>query len=535
MTPDPALEPRLDWDDIQGNILGGFNKDHQTLIGLNFGADVGQNKKFLCDLAKRITPLKAVVSYKSTRAQLLLDLGKEPRNLKAVWMAAAFSFDALRSLTSDADSFTDLEFRQGLPKSSARLGDPTSKDGMNDFSEWVIGAPGHIPDVLIIVAADEVAELAETVTSINRSASSFGLENIYEETGHDLSHYSDEDHTFPSGHEHFGFKDGVSQPGIRGALPNGRFLTERTVKANDPDDSSPEYAEVGKPLVCAGQFVLGYAQQIDTAPRQAGPPRPLGSQPNPIAPSWAANGSFLVFRRLRQDVAGFYAFVNDNVAAIGRADLSPERLAAMLVGRWPSGAAVIRTPLQDDPKQATRSLINAFAYGGDNISLNLPADSQGVICPIAGHVRKVNPRDGDTNIGFASATLTVRILRRGIPYGRPFDPKVPESPPVDRGLLFLSYQASIAQQFEFLSTNWMNNALLPRNPSGHTEGLGFDMLVGQQFFGRGRSAYLRFAPDGTQDVSVTNQNSLVKDWVIPTGGGYFFAPSISTIANVLGG
>jgi deferrochelatase/peroxidase EfeB len=131
--------------------------------------------------------------------------------------------------------------------------------------------------------------------------------------------------------------------------------------------------------------------------------------------------------------------------------------------------------------------------------------------------------------------LTVRILRRGIPYGEPFNPKKPESSPVDRGLLFLSYQSSIARQFEFLCTNWMNNGLLPRNPSGHAEGLGFDMLVGQQLFGRARSAYVRFVSDGSEDVSVTNQNSALKDWVVPTGGGYFFAPPISAIANVLGG
>jgi Dyp-type peroxidase family len=534
MKIDSTLEPKLDWDDIQGNILAGFNKDHQTLIGLKFGEELSRNKKFLATLAKRVTPLKEVVAYKTTRARLMLERGEEPRDLKAVWTAVALSFDGLRELTSDADAFTDLEFRQGLPKSSARLGDPTVRNGADDFSEWVIGAPGNIPDVLIIVAADDVGQLTPAVDSVKQSAMSFGLQIIYEETGHDLSHYSDQEGTFPSGHEHFGFKDGISQPGIRGQLPDGRFLTERKAAAKNPDDGM-DYAEVGKPLVCAGQFVLGYPQEIDSAPRQAGPPRPLGSQANAVAPGWAANGSFLVFRRLKQNVPGFYAFVNDNASAIGRQDLSPDRLAAMLVGRWPSGASVIRTPLQDDPKQANHTVINAFAYGADNAVLSLPNDDQGVICPVAGHVRKVNPRDDSTNIGSASATLTVRILRRGIPYGEPFNPKKPESSPVDRGLLFLSYQSSIARQFEFLCTNWMNNGLLPRNPSGHAEGLGFDMLVGQQLFGRVRSAYVRFVSDGSEDVSVTNQNSALKDWVVPTGGGYFFAPSISAIANVLGG
>ena len=534
MTPDTKLEPLLNWDDIQGNILGGFNKDHQSLIGLKFSSDLAHNKKFLSDLSKQVTTLKEVLSYKTTRARLMREEGIEPTNLKAVWTAAALSFEGLRTLTPEADLYTDLEFRNGLPKSSARLGDPTVQSGVNDFSQWVVGAPGSIPDVLIIVAADDVDELHDAVNVLTQSAESQGLGIIYQETGHDLSHYSKGQNTFPSGHEHFGFKDGISQPGIRGVLPNGRYLTERTHQQQDPEDGGPEYAEIGKPLVCVGQFVLGYAQQVDSAPRQPGPPRSLGSQPGAVAPSWAANGSFLVFRRLRQDVPGFYAFINNNASVIARPDLSPQRLAAMLVGRWPSGAPVMRTPLQDDPKAVAKSVVNSFAYGDENVPLGLPNDSEGVICPVAAHIRKVNPRDGDTNLGFASATLTVRILRRGIPYGQPFDPSVTEEHPIDRGLLFLSYQSSIAHQFEFLCTNWMNNGQLPRNPSSHPEGLGFDMLLGQQPFTRVRSAYLRFVAAGGQDVPVSNQNSAIKDWVVPTGGGYFFAPAISTLGTVLG-
>jgi Dyp-type peroxidase family len=532
MTTDNKLEPRLDWDDIQGNILGGFNKDHQTLIGLKFNSDPAQNKKFLSSI--RVTTLKEVVAYKSVRALRIRKEGREPKDLKAVWTAVALSFDGLRSLTSEADSFADLEFRNGLAKSSARLGDPTVKNGTSDFSAWVVGAPGKIPDVLIIIAADDVGELQNKISLLHKSADDLGLTTIYEETGHDLSHYSSQGQQFPSGHEHFGFKDGISQPGIRGILPDGQYLTERTSAPANSEDTSPEYAEVGKPLVCVGQFVLGYAQQIDSSPRLPGPARPLGSEPNAIAPAWATNGSFLVFRRLRQNVAGFYAFVDQNASTIARPDLSPDRLAAMVVGRWPSGAPVIRTPLKDDPADTQPAVENAFAYGDDNTALGLPNDDEGMLCPVAAHIRKVNPRDGNTNIGFASATLTVRILRRGIPYGRPYDSKVPETSPVDRGLLFLSYQASIAHQFEFLCTNWMNNSLLPRNPSSYAQGLGFDMLVGQQSFGRVRSAFLRFAPAGAQDVVITNSGLKIMDWVTPTGGGYFFAPSISAMTKVLG-
>src|SRR5207247_2243535 len=59
------------------------------------------------------------------------------------------------------------------------------------------------------------------------------------------------------GHEHFGFKDGVSQPGVRGLIsqnPN-LFLTERLLPT--PAKGEVEFASPGVPLVWPGQFVFG--------------------------------------------------------------------------------------------------------------------------------------------------------------------------------------------------------------------------------------------------------------------------------------
>ncbi len=95
----------------------------------------------------------------------------------------------------------------------------------------------------------------------------------------------------------------------------------------------------------------------------------------------------------------------------------------------------------------------------------------------------------------------------------------------DRGLLFVSYQTSIADQFEFLTTNWMNDPINPRGPSG------FDMLVGQNGHpgqGRQRRCVL-FGRDLAVGTITTTE-----DFVIPTGGGYFFSPSISALRDTLG-
>src|SRR5688572_590430 len=69
------------------------------------------------------------------------------------------------------------------------------------------------------------------------------------------------------------------------------------------------------------------------------------------------------------------------------------------------------------------------------------------------HVRKVNPRDSATDLGKFEDTLTRLILRRGIPFGQPIIGVEQPSPDLlaqERGLMFLSYGATIENQFEFL-------------------------------------------------------------------------------------
>jgi len=524
MTPSPSpLEPLLDWNDIQGSILGGFNKDHQTLLGVTFHGDRKAAKNFISKVAPRITDLEKVLDFKAERKARLARSNAAEDAMVATWTAITFSFGGLSILTSDAALFKDTEFRQGLAKSSSRLGDPAGSP-----SSWRIGQEGHVPDALLIVASDLDSDREEVVEELINQIMNSGVSVEYREDGHDLSFYSDADHKYPSGREHFGFKDGISQPGIRGFLPSGSYLTPRVPITWD-DGSGPEYADIGKPLVCVGQFLLGYAQQIDTFPRQAGPIQSLGNESNAIAPAWAKNGSFLVFRRLSQDVQGFRNFAASQADQAKQPLLGADRLAALLVGRWPSGAPVIRSPLVDTPPQADSSAANAFAFGTENTNLSLPDDTDGKVCPVAAHIRKVNPRDQDTDQGAASATLMRRILRRGLPYGPPLPPGQTEAVRGDRGLLFLSYQSSIAQQFEFLASQWMNSAQLPTNPSGYPEGLGFDMLVGQNPVDRERFAYLRLP---NRDVKLTTTVSNIKEWITATGGGYFFAPSLSAICSL---
>ena len=83
-------------------------------------------------------------------------------------------------------------------------------------------------------------------------------------------------------------------------------------------------------------------------------------------------------------------------------------------------------------------------------------DRHGARCPFHGHIRKVNPRNLGTDQGPADRTLLFHVLRRGIPYGPPYEPG---SEGADRGLLFLAYQTSFTQQF-----NLARNAVVSTLP-----------------------------------------------------------------------
>ena len=137
--------------------------------------------------------------------------------------------------------------------------------------------------------------------------------------------------------------------------------------------------------------------------------------------------------------------------------------------------------------------------------------------PAGSHIRKVNPRALPTDQGGEVTTLVRRILRRGIPYGTQSSstPTQPADDGADRGLLFLSYQTSIVDQFEFVTKFYVNSADFKQG------GAGFDPIIGQNAHDPHRRRSFRLHLQGESQPIEAAQ-----EWVIPTGGGYFFAPSL---------
>lgn len=79
-------------------------------------------------------------------------------------------------------------------------------------------------------------------------------------------------------------------------------------------------------------------------------------------------------------------------------------------------------------------------------------DRRGHRCPLGSHIRRMNPR---SSIVAGNGGLKHRIIRRGLPYGPPYDPANPEDG-IERGLLGLFIGVSIKDQFEFLMSDWAN-------------------------------------------------------------------------------
>ncbi|HYO81262.1 MAG TPA: hypothetical protein VES20_07680 [Bryobacteraceae bacterium] len=130
----------------------------------------------------------------------------------------------------------------------------------------------------------------------------------------------------------------------------------------------------------------------------------LGTGASAVGPAWAKDGSFLVIRRLRQNVPLFRRFL---ASAAENANTSPELLGAKLVGRWARGAPVMRAPEQDNARLAFDDCANnhfEFQAGSQPIHAvsgveacvtespfctdTAQPPSTGDRCPFAAHIRK---------------------------------------------------------------------------------------------------------------------------------------------------
>ncbi|KAJ7877181.1 fungal peroxidase [Mycena leptocephala] len=433
------------------SVSTGLNLDDvqgDILIGMRkpvelfFFFSISNTQAFKAKLKRDILPLI------TTTTQIFNNETAAPSTLVNI----AFSQTGLfaLNLTGDANNLNDPAFAAGQVNDVKNLSDMGT-------TNWVPQFVGTSIHGVILFGSD-------TEKSINRT-----LASLQSKLGNTIvEKYSLRGAMRPppnKGHEHFGFLDGISNPTINGFT-----------------------AKPGQAVVPASEILVG--QPDDTSVTR---------------PAWAKDGSFLVFRQLKQLVPEFNKFLADN--PIVEPGLTPEQgselLGARMVGRWKSGAPVVLSPMFDDPilaKDDNRNNNFTFAEPGQPTS-NLTDQSK---CPLSAHIRKTRPR---ADLGLPETSIH-HIVRAGIPYG----PEVTSSEAssnttqIERGLAFVAYQSNIKNGFQFLQKTWANNQGTP--------GVGFDPIIG--------------ANGGAEPLILLSINA---DFVVSRGGEYFFSPSLSAIAN----
>jgi Dyp-type peroxidase family len=489
-----------DRDDIQGNLVG-FNKDRQRLLFVQF-PDGTHGRQFLSALHPEITSATDVLHANAEYKRFVKDEGHDPAEFDTAGVNVALTSGGLAAVGAPGVDTFPPEFTSGMRQRAGLLGDVDASAPANWVPPFNQDSQVH---AMVIIAADNAAKREELTNAVTAYAQAAGCTILG-------AHDGDARPGQNAGHEHFGFKDGISQPSIDG-------LTRSSKGGN---------------VIAAGEFLIGYEDQdgnisgtpiAPPAPAPGQPGYPPVEPPTPASPmpSWARNGSFVVYRRLRQDAVGFQQFTAAHAADAGVPD--GDRLAAKMVGRWPSGAPLAHVPgmpatldpaaadpSATDPNMLSDEHVNNFGYQ--------ERDPDGHFMPRKAHIRASYPRD-ETPPGHDEADRH-RIARRGIAYGPEVEPVEqpygagPVTDDRDRGLLFLCYQASIADGFEFIQTQWVNIEAFPQ------AGDGVDPIISQM-------------RDGAPFTVSPNGHVALQRWVTTTGGDYFFAPSISALAALAAG
>ena len=471
---EPSSEEEKLLSDIQGNILKFHNRRFAVHLFLNF-RDVTRAKGLVREFSSK-TPKALPFGITDGLTQIRdgelfrKSDGKESRRLVSLSLSYAGYVALDISLEAIPD---DPAFRTGMLKRGPNwLGDASHSNWDDHFKQPLDSdtrplQQGVIHAMVLIADNDRsVVEgyRSEFINSIGSAVEVLGeewAEQIYDRT------YSTDARPI----EHFGYVDNISGPIF--------FAQDKRASSKNWNPLAPLSLALKQ---CLSGANVGY-------------------------------GSYLVFRKLEQNVRAFAMFERQLALDLCITQTNQQlNVGALLIGRKKDGSPLVGSGAGND--------------------FNFDSDGSGTKCPFTAHIRKVNPRGSSDPVQpdqklRLSSELKHMIARRGITYGERRDHLNPDLPPAERpdsgvGLLFMCYQSSIIDQFEHMQRNWANNEFFPILPSRGR--VGKDALIGQ-----GGSIKARFAS--------SCEGNDIKSLEIPLciglkGGEFLFTPSISFLRNL---
>ncbi|MGF1551150.1 MAG: Dyp-type peroxidase [Paracoccaceae bacterium] len=541
----------LDYADIQGNVTrayGRYSFPFARYVFLHIDT-VEAGRRFVDQVRPRVTT--ATLWDETTRPEVtlnigftfpgLLRLGVPTRTLQRLPNPFIDGMKARAFLLGDRDqTLTEAEARR---QDWCAHWDPIWQasrdhdgDGADDVHIWIsmnarAAAEGRAEPHGALEAQTEwlrglCAELDRKVRILATNGPKG--EDEYQEASavfHDLGG----GHLVPTPREHFGLTDGIGNPVFAGQYPDPAVERRRLIGRGKWMSRDGRW----EPLA-TGEFLLGHPDESQEIP------------PATVPSGFSNNATFMVYRKLHQNVGSWRDFVASEATGFARAmgideAEARETLVAKMVGRWSDGVPLSLEPTyaewrayrrkrgleHDDPAEALKAQ-NAFLSSDDASDFRFGDDMAGIRCPVGSHLRRVNTRDyldplnepgGRNRDATTQLNKRRRILRRGLPYGDPLSRDLSDE--TEQGIAFMAVGASLFRQFEFVQQQWIQYGL------DFNEGNNTCPLIGDH---RVHDRYpIPADPAGDKPAYIVSR---LKTFVETRGGDYFFLPSLSCLSLI---
>lgn len=342
------------------------------------------------------------------------------------------------------------------------------------------------------------------------------------------------------GHEHFGYRDGITQPSYRA------------------------YAEIATPptpvgtrdVHALGEVLLGHQRNegdnpyadLGLTPRRHSRWEPSYAPHDDSAKNFFLNSSFGVLRRMEQRSQVFEAWIAQQAAKHFPPDsadgltsrqsindpytLRKAWIKAKLLGRtsqgvrltprmtWADFDAADRRPSEvvDQKSQMPAPPVigreGGFHHRDADGRPTANDDSQGAGCPFSSHIRRMNPQDDPV-----SPFIHRPLLRRGLPYTDVFA----NEQKMEVGLAGLFICADLVEQFEHLVGVWAQHRVMGVPESSPCR----DPLIGSHGDAPPKNALALTTPDGR-----VIELPLTQNFVVTRGCAYLWFPSKHTLSQL---